>query len=107
MLHSFCPRTVAALVACRRYSRRVSAFGTFAQRTIDRRYCGLPFIAGPAAEWYPRAVQLAGGVPSHLVWQPFGVVPGRAVQVRQSVAICHFCAGPIDAASRCACFAHV
>ncbi len=102
MLHTLRPRTVAALAACRRHSRRVSAFGTFAQRTIDRRYCGLPSIPGPATEWYPRAVQLAGGVPSHRVWQPFG-----AAQVRQSVAICHFCAGPIDAASRCACFAHV
>lgn len=111
MLTTVCPVLVAALAAShRRHSRtaagrarsqRRAAWGSFSQRTIDRRYCGLPFIPGPVGVWYPRAVQLAGGVPSQLVWQPL-----RAAPVAQAPAICHFCAGPIDAASRCACFAH-
>jgi hypothetical protein len=99
MLTIICPRVVRALVAGRRRSQRRAAWGSFSQRTIDRRYCGLPTISGPF--WFATACQLAGGVPSPLVWVPFG-----AAQVRQSVALCHFCAGPIDAASRCACFGH-
>lgn len=101
MLHLACPFVAAALAAARRSSRRVSVFGSFRQRTIDRRYCGLPSLPGPASVWYPRAVRAAGGVPSSLVWQPFS-----APAVRQSVSICHFCQGPIcEATSRCACYA--
>lgn len=101
MLTIISPRVARALVAGRRRFQRRAAWGTFAQRTIDRRYCGLPFIPGPASVWYPRAVQLAGGVPSQFVWQPFG-----PAQVRQSAAICHFCQSAIEeATSRCACYA--
>ncbi|MGI4822629.1 MAG: hypothetical protein ACRYFV_15575 [Janthinobacterium lividum] len=103
MLIITCPRVARAIAAGRRRSSRRAAWGSFSQRTIDRRYCGLPFIPGPASTWYPRAVRLAGGVPSQLVWQPLQATP-----LRQPVTSCHFCAGPIEeATSRCACFAHV
>jgi hypothetical protein len=103
MLTSTSPGVARALAAGRLRSQRRAAWGSLAQRTIDRRYCGLPFIPGPASEWYPRAVRLAGGVPSQLVWQPFGAATPQV----EPAAICHFCQSAIDeATSHCACFGH-
>lgn len=68
MLHTTCPRVARALVAGQRRARFATAFGSFAQRTIDRRYCGLPPIYGP--QWFSQAVRLAGGLPSSLCWSP-------------------------------------
>jgi hypothetical protein len=53
-------------------SARAITWGSFRQRTIDRRYCGAlaaghPYSAGCS---YPQAVQLAGGVPSSRCWVP-------------------------------------
>jgi hypothetical protein len=85
MLHTTCLRTAAALVQCAALSRRARTWGRFAQRTIDRRYCGL-LAAGSFGAltrhryagqypggWYTAAVQLAGGVPSSLCWSPYHV----------------------------------
>ena len=73
MLSTTCPRTAAAIAAAGRRARFAAAFGRFPQRTIDRRYCGLPF--SPGAGWLAVAVQLSRGVPSRLCW-PFSGTPG-------------------------------
>jgi hypothetical protein len=72
MLTITSPRVARALAAGRRRSRRRAAWGSFRQRTVDRRYCGAlaaghPYSAGCS---YPQAVQLAGGVPSSRCWVP-------------------------------------
>jgi len=60
---------------------RACTWGSFAQRTIDRRYCGI--LAADmrsilqcssdyyGTEWYFRAASLAGGHPSPLCYTPF------------------------------------
>lgn len=104
MLTITSPRVARALAAGRRRSRRRAAWGSLAQRTIDRRYCGILAAASLAGyDWFAQVVRLAGGRPSAHCWQPFGAAQPQA----QPVAICHFCAGPIDeATSLCACFGH-
>jgi hypothetical protein len=82
MLHTTCHRTATALVAVQRRTRFSAAFGRFAQRTIDRRYCGIIAVqpcnllqnragTGLPGAWFPLAVRLAGGRPSVHCWQPF------------------------------------
>ena len=78
MLHPACPRVARALIAGQRRARFTAAFGSFAQRTIDRRFCGLS-VAGSCfalsrlqspADPHGRSARarLAGGHPSRLVW---------------------------------------
>ena len=97
MLHTTCLRTAAALVQCVAISRRARTWGRFAQRTIDRRYCGLPFIPGPAAVWFATAVRLAGGRPSAHCWQPFGQ------PAAPDYGSCLWCGGPLSARAYCPC----
>jgi hypothetical protein len=72
MLRTICPLLSRALSASQRRARFTAAFGSFSQRTIDRRYCGLlhaRILYGYS--WYSVAVRKAGGVPSDRCWQPF------------------------------------
>ncbi len=104
MLTITSPRVARALAAGRARSRRRAAWGSLAQRTIDRRYCGILAAASLAGcSWFAQVVRLAGGRPSARCWQPFGAAKLPA----QPVAICHFCQSAIDeVTSRCACFGH-
>jgi hypothetical protein len=103
MLTITSPRVARALAAGRLRSQRRAAWGSLAQRTIDRRYCGILAAASLAGcSWFAQAVRLAGGCPSAHCWQPFGAAP-----VAQPAVVCHFCQSAIDeATSRCACFGH-
>jgi hypothetical protein len=99
--HIFCQRITSALARGQRRASRRRTWGPFRQRTIDRRYCGLPFIGGAA--WFAQACRLAGGCPSGHCWQPGAAATPQA----HPTAICHFCQSVIDeATSRCACFGH-
>jgi hypothetical protein len=99
MLTITCSRVARALAAGRLRSQRRAAWGSFRQRTIDRRYCGLPSISGPF--WFATACRLAGGLPSSHVWTPCGATAPAA-----SAAVCRFCNSAInEATSRCACYA--
>jgi len=110
MLLTVCPLLVAAPLAAsyRRHPRpaagrsraqRRATWGSFRQRSIDRRYGGLPFIGGAA--WFSLACRLAGGRPSAHCWQPFGAAP-----VAQPVASCPCCqSAREEAASWCAGYA--
>ncbi|MGI4738063.1 MAG: hypothetical protein ACRYG7_23075 [Janthinobacterium lividum] len=93
---SYCrhPRTAAG----RSRAQRWAAWGSFRQRSIDRRYGGLPFIGGAA--WFSLACRLAGGRPSAHCWQPFGPAPVAPT------AKCLCCqSAREEATSRCACYA--
>lgn len=74
------PPVGRALAAGQRRARFAAAFGSFGQRTIDRRYCGLLSslasrvaalrLAGP--EWFPLVCRLSGSIPSAHCWVPCG-----------------------------------
>lgn len=78
MLTITSPRVARALVAGRLRSRRRAAWGSFAQRSIDRRYCGLLASGSFAALARIQSTldpfgtvalaRIAGGHPSSLVW---------------------------------------